>query len=164
MQPWQSQPLRVEHSRVSTGRYARHVLSRIVGHYWMWLALPLVVCILLGVLRWEWLVVALMYVFIIIPMLMPLAYYWCMLTPETRWSLLPKTVEISDDGISLTFDDGAYPGQKHIGWNEVSACTQQGTVLIFTLTVRKFQYLMVETKPVVVETKPDENKSGGNEA
>lgn len=146
MQPWQSQSLRLEHNRVSAGRYARFVLGRVVGHYWMWLALPLVVCIMLGALRWEWLVVALMYVFIIIPMLMPLAYYWCMLTPETRWSLLPKTVMIDSQGIDLTFDDGAYPGQKHLDWQEVSSCRQKGMMLIFTLKVRKFQYLIIDAQ------------------
>lgn len=163
MESWQSSSVILKHCKVTAGRYAKVVMLRFLGHCWMWLALPAALCCMLATLRIEWLVVAVMWAFVAVPMLMPLVYLNYMLTPETRWSLMPKTVVIDNGGIRMDFDGGAYPGVKTIAWNEVAMCEQHGSELIFTLKVRKFQYLLIDTaKPATnaSETRCQKHFSG----
>lgn len=73
---------------------------------WLWLVLPVAVCVVLAI--WvdvRFAIVAMMVLFIVLPMVLALLYFYYGLSQEARWSIMDKSVTIGDAGITLEFTD-----------------------------------------------------------
>ena len=80
---------------------------------WLWMVLPVAGCGVLAV--WvdvRFVIVALMVLFVLLPMLLSLLYFYYGFSPEARWSIMDKAVVIDDDGLTLDFSDQRM--KKHI--------------------------------------------------
>ena len=91
---------------VTAGQYMRHVCLMFMADNWLWMVLPVAVCAILAV--WvdvRFLIVALMVLFIVLPMVLALLYIYYGLSPEARWSIMDKTVTLACDGITMDFTD-----------------------------------------------------------
>ncbi|MDE6860795.1 MAG: hypothetical protein K2J65_10345 [Duncaniella sp.] len=85
----------------TSGDYLSTLLGLWLPRYGWAVALPLVLCAIAGIMFDErFLFIALMLLFIVIPMLMSFLYTYYMLTPEARRAVTHKIVEI-DEGKSL---------------------------------------------------------------
>ncbi|MBR5101493.1 MAG: hypothetical protein IK092_00025, partial [Muribaculaceae bacterium] len=85
--------------------YMRCVLMRFMARYGIFFALPVAICLVLGVVNINFVIVALMLTFVAAPMVLTIVYINYGLTAESRWSVLEKDIEITDEGINLTFTD-----------------------------------------------------------
>jgi hypothetical protein len=72
----------------------------------VWLALPVATCAVLAI--WvdvRFVIVAMMALFIVLPMILALLYFYYGLSQEARWSIMEKAVILDDKGITLEFTD-----------------------------------------------------------
>lgn len=103
------------------------------------------------------LLVALMLLFIVIPMGMSFLYTYYMLTPEARRAILPKQVVI-DEGRSLTLrylpeekpeeekDDTPHfkiPDDEVIDWKDIRKVKYTSTAYVYVLNTPRLQFIIV---------------------
>lgn len=125
---------------ITTSEYSRLLFSIFWSDNWFWFVLPIVLFAALGLLDWRYLVVALMTLLVVIPMVMALVYFYYMLTVETRWSIVEKTVSASSGGLLLDFGQGK---STLVGWKMVSGLYVKGSYVLVKLNVRRYQYLVL---------------------
>lgn len=102
----------------ASGDYLSVLMSLWLPRYGWTILIPLIVCATIGVVIDErFLLIALMLLFIVVPMLMSFLYTYYMLTPEARRAVLRKEVEIRD-GESLRL---IYLPREKTGEDEKSA-------------------------------------------
>ncbi len=98
---------------VTSGTYMRRLCGLLLSENWLWLALPVATCAVLAI--WvdvRFVLVAMMTLFIILPMALAMIYFYYGLSPQARWSIMPKDVTIHDRDIELTFADERM--KKHV--------------------------------------------------
>ena len=111
--------MRFDGGKVTAGAYMRHLGAMFLAENWLWLVLPVAVCAVLAI--WvdvRFVIVAMMVVLIVLPMLLALLYFYYGFSPEARWSIMEKQVDLTDEGLALTFTDERM--KKHvIPWDNV---------------------------------------------
>lgn len=98
---------------VTSATYMRHLCSLFLADNWLWMVLPVAVCAMLAL--WvdvRFVIVAMMVLFIILPMVLALLYFYYGLSPEARWSIMEKSLTIGSDGLELAFTDERM--KKHV--------------------------------------------------
>ncbi|MBQ9554883.1 MAG: hypothetical protein IJV05_01520 [Muribaculaceae bacterium] len=98
---------------VTSGTYMRRLCGLLLSENWLWLVLPVALCAVLAI--WvdvRFVLVAMMTLFIIMPMVLAIIYFYYGLSPEARWSIMPKDVTIHDRDIELAFADERM--KKHV--------------------------------------------------
>lgn len=125
---------------ITASEYSKLLFSIFWSNNWFWFVLPVVLFAALGMLDWRYFVVALMALLVVIPMVMALVYFYYMLTVETRWSIVEKTVTASNDGLLLDFGQGK---TALVGWKMVSGVYAKGSYVLVQLNVRRYQYLVL---------------------
>lgn len=130
--------------RVPAGDYLRQLARMYLRARWAWFLAPLLLCSALAV--WladvRWFIVAMMLLFVAIPMVLSLAYINYALSMEARWALLEKSLTLNDDGILLHFTDQRMH-DRLISWDEVSEVKVAGEAFLVMLKVRRFTFLMI---------------------
>ena len=79
----------IENVSVPSGLYMRRLCLLFIADYWLWLVLPVALCAVLAL--WvdvRFVIVAMMVLFIILPMVLALLYFYYGLSPEARWSIM----------------------------------------------------------------------------
>lgn len=110
---------------------------------WLWMVLPIAICAILAFfVDVRFIIVAMMILFIVMPMVLALLYFYYGFSPEARWSIMEKTLTIGNEGITLTFTDERM--KKHaIGWNDVLHIIEKDNVLLFMLKGKRYTCLML---------------------
>ena len=133
---------------VSSGTYMRHLCAMFLADNWLWMVAPVALC---GVLAlWidvRFVIVALMVLFIALPMVLALLFFYYGLSPEARWSIMEKTVEIGDGGMSLAFTDERMKTHV-IPWDDVRSIIEKDDVLMLMLRGKRYTCLMLPTSVV----------------
>ena len=96
----------IECGHVTAGSYMRELCLMFLADNWLWLVLPVAVCVVLAI--WvdvRFAIVAMMVLFIVLPMVLALLYFYYGLSQEARWSIMDKSLTIGDAGITLEFTD-----------------------------------------------------------
>ena len=105
--------MRIENCKVTAGAYMRCLCGMFVAENWLWMALPLAVCAVLAIwIDVRFIIVGLMVLTIVLPMVLALLYFYYGFSPEARWSIMEKQVDLDNDGLTLTFSDERM--KKHI--------------------------------------------------
>ena len=90
--------------RISPTTYLQATAGSIMPRLWLFAGLPLLACLIAAVWEPKMLFVALILLFLIIPMAVFHIYFMRLLTPEARFAVTPKHVTISPDAaITVTF-------------------------------------------------------------
>jgi len=110
---------------------------------WLWMVLPIAICAILAFfVDVRFIIVAMMILFIVMPMVLALLYFYYGFSPEARWSIMEKTLTIGNEGITLTFTDERM--KKHaIGWDDVLHIIEKDNVLLFMLKGKRYTCLML---------------------
>ncbi len=95
------QPITIASCKVTSGDYIKRLCSLFMADHWVWFALPVLILASLAVLNIDFLIVALMAVFIIIPMVLTLLYFNYALTDEARISITEKELKVTDEGLQI---------------------------------------------------------------
>lgn len=139
----------IENVSVPSGLYMRRLCLLFIADYWLWLVLPVALCAILAL--WvdvRFVIVAMMVLFIILPMVLALLYFYYGLSPEARWSIMDKIVTLDDRGITLDFTDERM--KKHvIRWDDVhSIIEKDDAVMLMLIGGRRFTCLMLPASVV----------------
>ncbi len=134
---------------VTSATYMRHLCSLFLADNWLWMVLPVAVCAMLAL--WvdvRFVIVAMMVLFIILPMVLALLYFYYGLSPEARWSIMEKTVTLSDEGLVMEFTDQRM--KKHaIGWDDVrSVIEKDDAALLMLAGGRRYTCLMLPASAI----------------
>lgn len=116
---------------------------------WLWMLAPVAVCGILAV--WvdvRFVIVAMMVLFIVLPMVLALLYFHYGLSPEARWSIMEKTVTLNEEGMTLDFVDERM--KKHvIRWDDVRYIIEKDDVVTLMLAGgRRYTCLMLPASVV----------------
>ena len=129
---------------VPTSHYLRQLGRLYLLDRWPWLLAPLLLCGILAAALSDvrWAVVGLMLLFMVIPMVLSLAYINYALSMEARWSVLSKSLTIDDSGFHLNFEDERMH-DRLIPWHEISGIKVGGEAFLVMLMVRRYTFLMI---------------------
>lgn len=126
----------------------RHLCAMFLADKWLWMVAPVALCALLAVwIDVRFVIVAMMVLFIVLPMVLALLYFYYGLSPEARWSIMEKTVTINDKGISLDFADERMKTHV-IGWSDVRNIIEKDDALLLMLNGKRYTCLMLPASVV----------------
>ena len=91
----------IENCKVTSGDYVKRLFSAYMSRHWWWFVLPVLILLGLSIVNIKFIIVALMVLFIIIPMALSLIYFNYALTDEARLSITEKELKVTDEGISI---------------------------------------------------------------
>lgn len=146
----------IDPCKVTPGCYIRHLCALFFADNWLWMALPVALCAVLAVwIDVRFVIVALMVLFIVLPMLLALIYFYYGLSPEARWSVMEKSLTIDDNAITLIFTDERM--KKHvIRWDDVRDIIEKDDAVLLMLSGgRRYTCLMLPAsmiEPDVAQT------------
>ena len=85
-------------------KYIKMIMLNVLGR-WFWLmALPIATCIILAIfVSYKFVLVALMILFLILPFVLMMVYFYYSSTQEAQISILKKRMEITHEGIRVYF-------------------------------------------------------------
>ena len=133
----------IENCSVSSGTYMRHLCAMFLADNWLWMVAPVAICALLAVwIDVRFLIVALMVLFIVLPMILALLFFYYGLSPEARWSIMEKTTTIDLTGMTLSFLDERMKTHV-IGWDDVRDIIEKKDALLLMLKGRRYTCLML---------------------
>lgn len=133
-----------ENVSVEAGTYMRHLCALFLADNWLWMVLPVALCGVLAV--WvdvRFVIVALMALFVVLPMVLALLYFYYGFSPEARWSIMVKTLNFTDESLVMDFDDIRM--KKHaIRWDDVRCIIDKDDVVMLMLKGgRRYTCLML---------------------
>ncbi len=129
--------------KISPAAYLKIVAKAFMADWWPLLALPVLVCASLAAVNVNFLIVALMLVFVAAPMALALLYINYVLSLEASWSVTDKSVAQRPNGdVLLTFaDERRRP--RLIARGEVAGVSADAHSLLLRLGVRRYTYLVI---------------------
>ena len=134
--------------QVTAGTYMRHLSLMFLADNWLWMVLPVAVCAVLAV--WfdvRFVIVALMVLFVALPMVLALLYFYYGFSPEARWSIMEKNAAIDHQGITLTFTDGRMKTHV-IAADDVREIVEKEEVWMLMLKGARYTCLMLPASAV----------------
>lgn len=118
------------------------ILYRLFFVRWWWLLLlPVTVCLALIVVDSRFAFVALIVAMAMVMLSFPVLYYFA-LTQESRWSILEKTVTVTDEGLQLDFTSDKM--RRHvIAWGEIASTTALSHCLVLRFKKNRYTFFAV---------------------
>lgn len=133
---------------VNAGTYMRHLSLMFLADNWLWMCLPVAVCAVLAVwLDVRFIIVALMALFVALPMVLALLYFYYGFSPEARWSIMEKNADVDDGGITLTFTDERMKTHV-IPVDDVRNIIEKEDVWMLMLKGNRYRCLMLPTSAI----------------
>ncbi len=118
------------------------ILYRLFFVRWWWLLLlPVAVCLVLIVVDARFAFVALIVAMAMVMLSFPVLYYFA-LTQESRWSILEKTVTVTDEGLQLDFTSDKM--RRHvIAWGKIASTTASSHCLVLRFKKNRYTFLAI---------------------
>lgn len=118
------------------------ILYRLFLVRWWWLLLlPVVLCLALIAVDTRFAFVALIVAMAMVIVSFPVLYYFA-LTQESRWSILEKTVTVTDEGLQLDFTSEKM--RRHvIAWSEIASTTASSHCLVLRFKKNRYTFLAI---------------------
>ena len=131
---------------VSNGKYSYLLLREyFIARWWMY-CIPLVTCTLAGIFDFRFILVALIILFMLLPMAIYLVYVIYGLLPENRYSIMNKNAIVDEKGIELNLKEEYLKNtNKHIviSWEEIEKIKISRHFVLIFLRSGKFRILVV---------------------
>lgn len=130
--------------KVSGGEYVEILFKLFVGRWWWIGAIAVIGVFSLSAININFIYVALMLIFIVIPMIMAFLYIYYGLVPESRLSILEKSAIISSDAIELHFEkeDGIVK-IEHLNFNSFTRYVPKKKCLLLVYRGRNYRFLVI---------------------
>ena len=138
----------IDKCSIPSGRYMRHLFLMFLADNWLWMVLPVAICAMLAIwIDVRFIIVAFMVLFIAIPMILSLLYFYYGFSHEARWSIMEKTIAIDPEGATLTFTDERMK-QHVIRWDDVREIIIKNDALLLMLKGKRYTCLMMPSSVV----------------
>ncbi|MDE6314945.1 MAG: hypothetical protein K2L71_00595 [Muribaculaceae bacterium] len=135
--------------RIPANRYMTTVSEEWLARYWPALALPVAICVAIGlIVDPAFTFVAFMLLCIILPFVMMMLYFNYALTPEATMAVRPHVLSVDQvSGIDVTFAPDPVTGREyspvHLDWQEVSKAEIRSNDVVLRLHGRNFRYVII---------------------
>jgi hypothetical protein len=140
--------MKIEKCTVTPGTYMRHLSLMFLADNWLWLCLPVAVCAVLAVwIDVRFVIVALMVLFVALPMVLALLYFYYGFSPEARWSIMEKDADVDERGITLTFTDERMKTHV-IAVDDVRDIIEKDVVWMLMLKGNRYRCLMLPASAI----------------
>jgi len=140
--------MRIESCSVTAGAYMRRLCMMVLADNWLWMVLPVALCGVLAV--WvdvRFIIVAMMVLLIVLPMVLALLYMYYGFSPQARWSIMEKVVDVDEHGLTLTFADERM--KKHaIAWDDVRTIIEKDDDVLLLLAGKRYNFLMLPASTI----------------
>lgn len=132
----------IENCSVTAGTYMKRLCLMFLADNWLWMVLPVAICAVAAVfVDVRFIIVALMVLFVVLPMILALLYFYYGLCPEARWSIMEKSALVDEAGMTLSFTDTRM--KKHaINWDDVRNIIEHDDVVMLMLNSHRYSCLM----------------------
>ena len=138
----------IQNCNVSSSAYMRHLCAMFMADNWLWMVAPVALCAMLAIwIDVRFVIVAMMVLFIVLPMVLALLYFYYGLSPEAQWSIMEKTAVLNDPGITLSFTDERMKTHV-IGWDDVRDIIEKDDALLLMLSGKRYTCLMLPASVV----------------
>ena len=118
------------------------ILYRLFLVRWWWLLLmPVAVCLALIAVDTRFAFVALIVAMAMVIVSFPVLYYFA-LTQESRWSILEKTVTVTDEGLQLDFTSEKMRWHV-IAWCDIASTTALNHCLVLRFKKNSYTFLAI---------------------
>lgn len=97
--PMSAAHINIYNCKISSSEYIKRLFAIFMADNWAWFVVPTVVLAGLSALNIKFIILALMFVFIVVPMVLSLLYFNYALTDEARISISDKNIELNVEGI-----------------------------------------------------------------
>ncbi len=131
----------IKECSISSGTYMSILYRLYFARRWWLLLLPVVVCLALIAVDTRFAFVALIVAMAMVIISMPLVYYYA-LTQESRWSILEKTVTITDEGLQLDFTSDKMR-QHLVAWQEIASTTALKNCMVIRMKKNSYTFLAI---------------------
>lgn len=111
-------------------------VMRLGRRYWWCPALPLAACLVMALTRYEWLLVALMIIFLALPTAITFAILNHGLKPQCVFQKIPHTVTFTPRGIDVGTG-------KHFDWPQVDTVALNGDMYRIALRDSDWQHIYI---------------------
>lgn len=145
-----NRPFETEPYRTGSRQYMQAIAGLWAGRWWWTIILPIVVFLILaGTIDIVYAFVALIMLFIIVPMVMSFLYFYYALTPESIMAMRNKRLSIiKDDGITVIYepdDDSSRPRfpPVKIKWDELSGIEYRTHDIILHLKGSRYRFIII---------------------
>lgn len=140
----------IKNCKVESSEFTKMLFRLYFARNWWWIVLPPLVVMLLTVVNVWFMVAALIYLFVVLPMVLTIVYFNYSMTMEMVWSLNNKTFVADDNGISMVFD------RDKIKDVTIAACDVRGIYrnrdfTIFMLSRNRYSFVMVPNQSLIHE-------------
>lgn len=137
-----------EHCSVTAGTYMRHLCLMFLADNWLWMVAPVALCAVLAIwIDVRFVIVALMVLFVVLPMILALLYFYYGFSPEARWSIMEKTASIDSEGLTLNFTDERMKTHVIRG-EDVRYIIEKDDALMLMLKGKRYTCLMLPASVV----------------
>ena len=143
-------------------KYIKMIMLNVLGR-WFWLmALPIATCIILAIfVSYKFVLVAVMILFLILPFVLMMVYFYYSSTQEAQISILKKRMEITHEGIRVYFspilrhkydtdeeDEYFAPKECFIGREEVIKVENMGNKVVIYLAGNRCRIISIPLEVV----------------
>lgn len=151
-----SQPFKIPASTL-----AATIMKRWIGDHIVTLAMPPFILTFFGALfDLKILVVALMLVFVIIPPIMMIVYFYHAMSPTAAFSILRHSVSVDTSGLTFTYlpeenpvgqgihdetKDSAIPAREpeHVSWDRIARIDETSASIVVTLNDSPYSIILI---------------------
>jgi hypothetical protein len=126
----------------------RHLGALFLADNWFYLVAPLALCAVLAIwIDVRFVIVAMMVLFMVIPLLLAMLYFYYGLSPEARWSIMEKTASIDSQCLTLSFVDERM--KKHVMQrDDVRHIIEKDDAFLIMLRGKRYTCLMLPASAV----------------
>lgn len=138
----------IDNCSVSAGFYMRHLGALFLTDNWFYMVAPLALCAVLAIwIDVRFVIVAMMVLFMVIPLLLAMLYFYYGLSPEARRSIMEKAVAIDNQSMTLSFVDERM--KKHvIRRDDVRQIIEKDDAFLVMLRGKRYTCLMLPASAV----------------
>lgn len=126
---------------ITSGTYLSILYRLFLVRWWWLLLLPVVMCLGLIAVDTRFGFVALIVAMAMIIVSFPVLYYFA-LTQESRWSILEKTVTVTDGGLRLDFASDKMR-QHIISWSDLASTTVLSHCFVLRFKKNSYTFLAI---------------------
>ena len=130
---------------IDSGAYAAILVRRYLKRVWWAYALPAAVFIGLGAADVRFIFLAVIYLFLVTPMIMGFALTAYGLVAESRYSILRHTLEAGPSGLTFTFvdDNDNATATETVEWGAIGCAQPTSKHIVMPLRHRRFRFIAI---------------------
>lgn len=128
--------------RIESSTYTAILRRKYLRRNWWWLALYAAVCVTMSFFDIRLMIAGLLLLVVVLPMLLALIYFNYALVQESRWSILQKSIAVSADAMTMTFE---HPKMSPVTvrWADIEGYEVSQHCLVLDLDSRRYRFVAI---------------------